>query len=146
MHLLLLTQNDWLILNHPAYSLRADVFTSFRRGDETHSNLSEPKGSWFKTTGKRESDLRICQYNSLFFLPVNSEKINKRWRYWEGWWGIRLQLPSANVHISAGVRVCEFKISITNQPTKRRTFSHITCENYITLPFLSLSGYTHTPI
>lgn len=110
------------------------------RGDETHSNLSEPKGSWFQTTGETESDLRMCQYSSLFFLPVSSAKISKRGRYWERWWGVRLQLPSANVHISAGVRVCEFKISVTNQPTKRRTFSHITCENYITLPFLSLSG------
>lgn len=116
-------------------------------GGEMRPTLTflNPKAAGLKQQGRQSQTWECASTahsgrSSLFFLPASSAKMSKRGRYWERWWRVRLQLPSANVHISAGVRVCEFKISITNQPNKRRTFSHITCENYITLPFLSLSG------
>lgn len=103
------------------------------RGDETHSNFSEPKGSWFQTTGETESDLRMCQYSSLFFLPVSSAKISKRGRYWERWWG-----GKAPITICKRAYICRCQglwiQNLHNQPTnqKENIFSHNMWKLYYT--------------
>lgn len=153
MYLLFLVQNDQLIPDYPMYSFGVDIVpTSLdREWYETPSKLSEPLFTITQTQLARnisDDKFRPGMVPEQQPLPPcefckdnqNLNKINRRYWRWEHWGGWKEE-GLLTICKSAFIRRCQglWIQNLHNQPSKRRTFSHITCENYITFTFLSLS-------
>lgn len=127
------------------------TFEKRRREDRT--NLSGPiiqqlKGSWFKTSEMTAPDRGTRQDSSLFFPPCVLQDKQKRNKINRRYWGRKKGEALITICKCAYICRCQGPCiqNLHKQSSKRRTFSHITCENYLTHFLACLDIYIPTHI